>query len=65
MRKTKQKNHLKSKNPNPTSEVLFIELDNQYKNLIYILDITGKEVYSTKTIQKTTSIDVSSFKIGL
>ncbi|KAB2859079.1 MAG: T9SS type A sorting domain-containing protein [Flavobacteriales bacterium] len=51
--------------PNPTSEVLFIELDNPITNLIYILDITGKEVYSTKTIQKTTSIDVSSFKIGL
>ena len=51
--------------PNPASEVLFIEIDNPTTNLIYILDITGKEIYTTKALQRTTSIDVSYLKSGL
>lgn len=51
--------------PNPASEVLFIEIDNPTTNLIYILDITGKEIYTTKALQRTTTIDVSYLKSGL
>lgn len=51
--------------PNPSNQVVTFELKNYSDQAkLAILDIVGKQVYTTSLISESTSVDVSEFSIG-
>ena len=51
--------------PNPTDGVFVIELEENSKYEVTVIDILGKTVFSTNTNGMNTSIDLSSFDKGI
>jgi hypothetical protein len=51
--------------PNPTDGVFIIELEENSKYKVTVIDILGKTVFSTNTNGMNTSIDLSSFDKGI
>ena len=51
--------------PNPTDGVFVIELEENSKYDVTVIDILGKTVFSTNTNGMNTSIDLSSFDKGI
>ena len=53
--------------PNPVTDKLHINLttDNIENNTITLIDVLGKEVYKTKSYNKTLTIDVSVLSKGI
>ncbi len=51
--------------PNPTTNVLNINLGDYNNAQIQVLDITGKTIFNTNTTNTTNSINVSSFNKGV
>ena len=51
--------------PNPTNGIFVIELEENSKYEVTVIDILGKTVFSTNTNGMNTSIDLSSFDKGI
>ncbi|MFC2137162.1 T9SS type A sorting domain-containing protein [Bacteroidota bacterium] len=51
--------------PNPTNDVINIQIENVNNTIIDIYDITGKKIYSILPVSEIEKIDVSGFSKGI
>ncbi len=51
--------------PNPTNEDLTVDIQNNPKGTLQVLDMTGKVIYSTQTTERKTIINMKPFASGV